>query len=211
MYGQGFFPGASRGGSGFVFDAVHRATLPLASPGILIWFFKVGIVSLQIGLQIGPATLQCRRLQCCRRATYGGPRLTFLHYTRLTFLHYNAVDYNVVDARPTVDHTSQQCLTPLTTALSAAPTQLRAQWTIDVHASPPYQTSCWFYNTGTNTSLVLLDSGTRGFLGCKSDSWCHVLQARPHEKRVSVRSLYRTARPGSLSPLKIQPAMLERE
>ena len=28
-------------------------SLPLASPGSPLWFFKVGIVSLQIGLQIG--------------------------------------------------------------------------------------------------------------------------------------------------------------
>jgi hypothetical protein len=42
---------------GSFFNAVHRTTLlrGLASPGILNWFFKVGIVSLalQIGLQIG--------------------------------------------------------------------------------------------------------------------------------------------------------------
>jgi hypothetical protein len=30
------------------------------------------------------------------------------------------------------------------------------------------QSYSWIYNTGTNTSLVLLDSGTRGFLGCTS-------------------------------------------
>ena len=38
---------------GSFFNAVHRTTLPLASPGSPHWFFKVGIVSLQIGLQIG--------------------------------------------------------------------------------------------------------------------------------------------------------------
>jgi hypothetical protein len=45
------------------FNAVHRSTLPLASPASPHWFFKVGIVSLQIGLQIGQvynwSTLHC--------------------------------------------------------------------------------------------------------------------------------------------------------
>jgi hypothetical protein len=39
--------------SGFVFNTVHRGTLPLASVGSPNPFFKVGIVSLQIVLQIG--------------------------------------------------------------------------------------------------------------------------------------------------------------
>jgi hypothetical protein len=43
---QGSFPGS-------FFNAVHRGTLPLASVGSPIPFFKVGIVLLQIGLQIG--------------------------------------------------------------------------------------------------------------------------------------------------------------
>jgi hypothetical protein len=34
---------------GSFFNTVHRTTLPLANPGSPIWFFKVGIVSLQIG------------------------------------------------------------------------------------------------------------------------------------------------------------------
>ena len=45
---QGSFPG-------LFFNAVHRGTLPLASVGRPIPFPKVGIISLQIGLQIGPA------------------------------------------------------------------------------------------------------------------------------------------------------------
>ena len=36
---------------GSVFNTVHRTTLPLASPGSPHWFFKVVIVSLQIGLR----------------------------------------------------------------------------------------------------------------------------------------------------------------
>ena len=32
-------------------------SLPLASPGSPLWFLKVGIVSLQIGLQIGETSL----------------------------------------------------------------------------------------------------------------------------------------------------------
>ena len=41
MYGQGFFPGLGVL-SGFVFNAVHRGTLPLASVGMPIPFPKVG-------------------------------------------------------------------------------------------------------------------------------------------------------------------------
>jgi hypothetical protein len=33
---------------GSFFNAVHRTTLPLASLGILIWFFKVGTILLQL-------------------------------------------------------------------------------------------------------------------------------------------------------------------
>jgi hypothetical protein len=39
-----FFRAASRVRSGFVFNTVHQTTLPLASPGILIWLFMVGKV-----------------------------------------------------------------------------------------------------------------------------------------------------------------------
>jgi hypothetical protein len=61
LYGQGFFLGLGVL-SGFVFNAVHRGTLPLASVGRPNPFFKVGIVSLQIGLQIGLIELSTARL-----------------------------------------------------------------------------------------------------------------------------------------------------
>jgi hypothetical protein len=59
LYGQGFFLGLGVL-SGFVFNAVHRGTLPLASVGRPNPFFKVGIVSLQIGLQISGFVFQRR-------------------------------------------------------------------------------------------------------------------------------------------------------
>ena len=60
MYGQGFFP-ASRGPFRVrFFNAVRRGTLPLASVGSPNPFLKVGIILLQIGLQIG---LPCSRGQ----------------------------------------------------------------------------------------------------------------------------------------------------
>jgi hypothetical protein len=54
--------------SGFVFNAVHRGTLPLASVGSPNPFFKVGIISLRIGLQIkGGASARKRRRRRRRR------------------------------------------------------------------------------------------------------------------------------------------------
>ena len=45
------------------------------------------------------------------------------------------------------------------------------------------QDSCSIYNTGTNTSLVLSDPGTRGFLGCKS---CMLTRFRGRPSRKSI-------------------------
>ena len=48
---------------GSFFNTIHRTTLPLANGGRLNSFFKVGIVSLQIGLQIGSASTCCPGIQ----------------------------------------------------------------------------------------------------------------------------------------------------
>jgi hypothetical protein len=54
LYSQGFKFSPRLGVLlGSFFNAVHRGTVPLANVGSLNLFFKVGIISLQIGLQMG--------------------------------------------------------------------------------------------------------------------------------------------------------------